>query len=119
MLCPFKECGQQPCGDGMAKLPQALSNRELHERLTRLEAENAALTARVVELEKRATKSDGFILRLSKQVGGILENIGSMDMELMGLLTKVFPDYFRTRGQITKIFAPTDRTGQQEKNQPD
>ena len=112
MLCPFKECGRQPCGDGMAELPQDPSNRELLERLTRLESENATLTARVVDLEKRATNNDGFIIRLSKQVGGILENIGSMDMELMGLLTKVFPDYFRMRGQITKILAPTDREGQ-------
>jgi hypothetical protein len=103
----------------MAELPQDPSSRELLNRVSKLENENAALTARVAELEKRATKSDGFILRLSKQVGGILENIGSMDMELMGLLTKVFPDYFRTRGQITRILAPTDRAGQQEKNQPD
>ncbi len=99
--------------------PQDPSSRELLDRVIQLENDNAALTARVAELEKRATRSDGFILRLSKQVGGILENIGSMDMELMGLLTKVFPDYFRTRGQITKIFTPTDRAGQQEKNLPD
>lgn len=103
----------------MAELPQDPGNRDLLERLTRLESENATLTARVVDLEKRATNNDGFILRLSKQVGGILENIGAMDMELMGLLTKVFPNYFRTRQQITEIFDPTDTVGRQEKDRPE
>lgn len=103
----------------MAEFPQDPSNRELVERLTGLEAENVALMARVVELEKRADNTFNAIIWIQKHVRGILENIGAMDMELMGLLTKVFPNYFRTRQQITEIFDPTDTVGRQEKDQPE
>jgi len=103
----------------MAELPQDPSNRELLERLTRLEGDNAALKARIVQLENRVTNSDGFILRLSKQVGGVLESLGYIDMQVLELMAKVFPDYVRTQGQITKIFAPTDEERQQEKDRPD
>jgi len=103
----------------MAELTQDPSNRELLDRMTRVESENAALTARVVELEKQAASTHNSFMRLAKQVGGVLDTIGSMDMELMGLLTKVFPSYFRTRQQITEVFNPTDTLGQQGKDRPD
>jgi hypothetical protein len=75
-----------------AKTPTA---EELLARITALEAENKRILA--------------YVDRLIKQVGGVLENIGSIDEQLFGLMDKVFPGYLATQGHIAKVLSATDK----------
>jgi hypothetical protein len=89
-----------------------LSNQKLLERFIKLESENAALLTRIVKLEKRATNNDEDFIRLTQQVGGVLQNVGLIDMQVLELMAKVFPDYIRSQGQIAQIFTSTNWPGQ-------
>jgi hypothetical protein len=111
--------GQQLKGDGMAEQPQEPSSRELLDRITKLEAENATLTAQVGDLKRWAAKSDECFIRQAKQVGAILESLGLIELRLINITAKIFPGTIQTEQQIAEIIDPAERAWRQGKDQRD
>jgi hypothetical protein len=103
----------------MAELPQDPSNRELLDRVSKLENENAELKAQIEDLKQWAIASDKCFIRHAKQVGDVLESIGLIELRLLNLTAKVFPGTIQTEQQIAEIIDPIERAWRQEKDRHD
>lgn len=86
----------------MAELPKDPTNRELIERIARLETEKAGLSGRVEDLEKRADNNHKFLMNL-------IDRYRLIDEQMLEVMEKVFPGHCETQSQIIEIFKSKDK----------
>jgi hypothetical protein len=98
--------------NSVTKPPKYPSNRELLERVAALEAKNAWLESHIERIYKGNN-------RLAQQVGGLLHQVGLIDLQVIELAEKVFPGYVRTQQQIMEVLTPPNKAKQQRRDQPD
>lgn len=89
----------------MTELPKEPSIQDLLARIVALEVKN-------VSLENHVERLYTYGNRLAQQVGGILNDLHTIDPQLFHLMEKNFPGHARAQKQIMDIFNPPDKTGQ-------
>jgi hypothetical protein len=100
----------------MTELPKEPSIQDLLARIVALETENAKLATRIELREKSAATFSEHLLRLTKQVGGILNDLHTIDPQLFHLMEKNFPGHARTQLQIGEIFDPVGKVSPSQKD---
>jgi len=96
----------------MAELPQEPSNRQLLERIVRLEAENSRLRARVDDVQ------EGLDIFMAGTVG----EVARVNDLLLPVVNKVFPKFSEMKSRMDAIIPPccTDpRADRQRDEKPD
>jgi hypothetical protein len=99
----------------MNEPPKDPNLSEVFERIAALEGEHGRLSNRVASLEARADSSSDYFVRLAKQVGRLIEQIGTMDLQVIELAEKVFPGYLRTQRQIMEFCNPPRKDDTEKK----
>jgi hypothetical protein len=102
-FAPVTNADEKPLWwNNMAEPSQDPTNRELLERIVKLEAENAKLDARLHYLELRDEHHHEFHKTLT-------DDIYEARSWVVELLAKVFPGWARTQTQIVDIFKWRDK----------
>jgi hypothetical protein len=73
----------------MTEHPKEPSTAELLERIEKLEAENV--------------RSKNLSIRLARQIGNLINQVGTLDLHFIEVADKVFPGYRETQRQIMEI----------------